>query len=616
MSTLQKIFAITGTINYLLVIFLNAFTDLGHKIIIQNTIFKIYDGDTQIVLTAIVNALIILPFILVFSPTGFLADRFPKNEIMKYGALFAIFITLGITYAYYNSNFFLAFTLTFLLAFQSAIYGPAKYGYIKELVGEKFISSGNGAVQAVTTIAILGGMLFYTVLFEMMLNSEFTTKEDILALIAPLGWLLVIGSVIQFLLATKLPNKMPKESQKKFHLNRYIKGEYLRKNMKIVTRKREIFEAIIALSLFWSISQVVLAVFGEYAKSELDVTNTIYIQGVMMLAGIGMVIGSILSANFSKYFINIGLVAIGAGGITVLVFMIPFASSMVTMALIFFIFGLFSGFLMVPLNAKIQLLSPRVHLGTILAGNNFIQYIFMFISLVLTTLFAFYGVEAEYLIDAMVLVGVVLTTMLIKRYFLMSIWATMEILLSFRYKFIYIGLENIPNSKGVLLLGNHISWLDWLIVQLPIQRRINFMMDKEIYNWKGFHYFFKLGETIPVSKKASKDAFKEASSRLKNEKIVGIFPEGGITKDGKLGKFHRGYELISKEYDGVVVPFFIEGMFGSRWARYDGDEKSSIFKYFRRREVRVYFGKSLAKDVEVSELKMVVEGLNSLGSIK
>ena len=601
MSTLQKIFAITGTINYLLVIFLNAFTDLGHKIIIQNTIFKIYDGDTQIVLTAIVNALIILPFILVFSPTGFLADRFPKNEIMKYGALFAIFITLGITYAYYNSNFFLAFTLTFLLAFQSAIYGPAKYGYIKELVGEKFISSGNGAVQAVTTIAILGGMLFYTVLFEMMLDSEFTTKEDILALIAPLGWLLVIGSVIQFLLATKLPNKMPKESQKKFHLNRYIKGEYLRKNMKIVTRKREIFEAIIALSLFWSISQVVLAVFGEYAKSELDVTNTIYIQGVMMLAGIGMVIGSILSANFSKYFINIGLVAIGAGGITVLVFMIPFASSMVTMALIFFIFGLFSGFLMVPLNAKIQLLSPRVHLGTILAGNNFIQYIFMFISLVLTTLFAFYGVEAEYLIDAMVLVGVVLTTMLIKRYFLMSIWATMEILLSFRYKFIYIGLENIPNSKGVLLLGNHISWLDWLIVQLPIQRRINFMMDKEIYNWKGFHYFFKLGETIPISPRAFKDAFSEASQRLKDGKIVAIFPEGAISKDGKLGKFHKGYELISKEYDGVVVPFFIEGMFGSKFAKYQ--PKKSKKNIFSRREITLYFGKPLDKNICAEALK-------------
>ena len=182
---MKKMFAITGVINYLLVIFLNAFTDLGHKIIIQNTIFKIYDGDTQIVLTAIVNALILLPFILMFSPSGFLADRFPKNKIMEYSSIFAVFITLCITYSYYNGHFFTAFGLTFMLAFQSAIYGPAKYGYIKELVGIKYISSGNGAIQAVTTIAILGGILFYTILFESMLNDSYTTKEEILNLIAP-----------------------------------------------------------------------------------------------------------------------------------------------------------------------------------------------------------------------------------------------------------------------------------------------------------------------------------------------------------------------------------------------------------------------------------------------
>ena len=84
---MKKIFAIAGTINYLLVVFLNAFTDLGHKIIIQNTIFKVYDGSEQIILTAIVNSLILLPFILVFSPSGFLADRYDKSNIMKYSAV-------------------------------------------------------------------------------------------------------------------------------------------------------------------------------------------------------------------------------------------------------------------------------------------------------------------------------------------------------------------------------------------------------------------------------------------------------------------------------------------------------------------------------------------------
>jgi len=157
---MSKIFAITGVVNYLLVVFLNAFTDLGHKIIIQNTIFKVYDGELQIILTSIVNALILLPFILMFSPSGFLADRFPKNIIMKYASLMAVVITSLITFSYYNGWFYIAFALTFLLALQSAIYSPAKYGYVKELVGDKFISAGNGALQAVTTIAILGGIIF------------------------------------------------------------------------------------------------------------------------------------------------------------------------------------------------------------------------------------------------------------------------------------------------------------------------------------------------------------------------------------------------------------------------------------------------------------------------
>ncbi|MFA7354051.1 MAG: MFS transporter, partial [Sulfurimonadaceae bacterium] len=281
---MKSMFAIVGVVNYLVVAFLNAFTDLGHKIIIQNTVFKVYDGTTQIILSAVVNALILLPFILAFSPAGFLADRFAKNIIMKYSSLLAVAITLIITYFYYQGWFFAAFAMTFLLALQSAIYGPAKYGYIKELVGIKFITAGNGAVQATTTAAILLGIIFYTVLFEALLGDNLNTKEDILKIVAPLGWLLVLGSVIEYFLASKLPNMMTEASERKFRFKRYFSGAYLRKNMIMIMRKKEIFDAIIALSLFWSISQVVLAIFGEYAKSELGITSASLVQGVMALA--------------------------------------------------------------------------------------------------------------------------------------------------------------------------------------------------------------------------------------------------------------------------------------------------------------------------------------------
>jgi acyl-[acyl-carrier-protein]-phospholipid O-acyltransferase/long-chain-fatty-acid--[acyl-carrier-protein] ligase len=170
-------FKIKGTYAYIFALFLNAFTDLGHKIIIQNTVFKMYDNQEQIILTAIVNALILLPFIMVFTPAGFLSDKFPKNKVMVYAAVLAVILTLAITASYYMGLFEVAFGLTFLLAMQSAIYSPAKYGYIKELVSNKFISAGNAAVQAATTVAILSGIVVYTVLFEFLQRKSFAWEN-------------------------------------------------------------------------------------------------------------------------------------------------------------------------------------------------------------------------------------------------------------------------------------------------------------------------------------------------------------------------------------------------------------------------------------------------------
>jgi acyl-[acyl-carrier-protein]-phospholipid O-acyltransferase/long-chain-fatty-acid--[acyl-carrier-protein] ligase len=592
-------FAIAGVVNYLAVVFLNAFTDLGHKIIIQNTIFKVYDGTTQIILTAIVNSLMLLPFILMFSPAGFLADRFAKNIIMKYSSLLAVVITLIITYSYYQGWFFTAFAMTFLLALQSAIYGPAKYGYIKELVGVKFISAGNGAVQATTTAAILLGIIFYTAFFEALLQDNFSTKEDILHIIAPLGWLLVLGSVVEFVLASKLPNKMVEKSRREFRFKRYIMGAYLKKNIIMIKRKKEIFDSIIALGLFWAISQVVLAIFGEYAKSALGITNAVVVQGIMALAVIGIVFGSIVAANFSKYYINTALSAISAAGITLILLCIPFTTSVILLSIEFMLFGLFSGLFIVPLNSKIQYLSPNVHLGTILAGNNFVQTLFMFTFLIVTTLFAYFSADAQILFYIMAFVGLYLSVMLFRRYFIMASWTLLEFIFKIRYRFRYIGLQNIPKDRAVMLVGNHVSWIDWFVVQLPIEKRINYMIDKDIYNWRVFNWIFKKAELIPISKKASKDSFYEASKRLKNGKIIAIFPEGEISRSSDVAKFYRGYEFIDKD-GAVIVPFYIDGVFGSIFSRHKGDAKRCFLK---KREIVVCFGEPISEEIKANELR-------------
>ena len=605
---MKKIFAITGVLNYLVVVFLNAFTDLGHKIIIQNTVFKVYEGTTQIILTAVVNSLILLPFILVFSPAGFLSDRFAKHTIMKYSAFFAVVITLFITYSYYQGWFITAFAMTFLLALQSAIYAPAKYGYIKELFGVNLISAGNGAVQATTTAAILLAIIFYTALFEGLLGDNFSTEEDILKLIAPLGWLLVLGSVIELILASKLPDKMSGISRLKFDFKRYFKGIYLKKNIIVIKRKREIFDSIIALSLFWSISQVVLAIFGEYAKSKLGITNAVVVQGIMALAVLGIVFGSVLAANFSKYYINTGLSAVSAIGITIILIFIPFTVSVTSLSIEFILFGIFSGLILVPLNARIQYLSSNVHLGTILAGNNFVQTIFMFTFLMITTLFAYFGMDAEILFYIMSAVGLYLTVRLFKRYFLMACWVFLEFIFKIRYKFIYIGLENIPKDRAVMLVGNHVSWIDWFVLQLPISRRINYMIDKDIYNWKFFNWFFKKAELIPISQKASKDSFIEATKRLKNGKIIAIFPEGEISRNSDVSKFYRGYEFIDRD-SAVIIPFYIDGVFGSLFSRHKGQTRRC---FLRKREITLSFGEAISEKIRADELREKVINLKRI----
>ncbi|MDQ7062253.1 MAG: 1-acyl-sn-glycerol-3-phosphate acyltransferase [Sulfurimonas sp.] len=441
---------------------------------------------------------------------------------------------------------------------------------------------------------------------NIFLGNTFTSQEEVLKIIAPIGWLLVIGSIIEFILTMRLPNKKGYKCEKIFESKRYVRGEYLYKNLKILRRKEQIVDSILALALFWSISQVILAIFGEYAKSKLGITNAATVQGIMALAVVGIVIGSIIAAKFSKYYINIGLATVGSFGITVIVFLVPSITSLPILGILFTLFGVFSGLIIVPLNAKIQFLSPRVHLGTIIAGSNFIQNIFMVLFLALTTMFAYFGMNAEMLFFVMGFVGIYLTWIVYKKYEAMSFWALMRFIAIPRHTYSFVGIQNIPSTDGVLLLGNHVSWLDWIILQIPLRRPINFMMDKDIYHWKGFNYVFRTGEAIPVSPKASKDAFKEAHRRLTDSKVVGIFPEGSISQDGELGKFFKGYELIAKDYDGVIVPFYIDGVFGSMFSKYKPKNKKS---FFRRRKITVYYGKPVSKQTTAEELKVIIQGM-------
>lgn len=566
-----------------------------------------YDNQEQIILTAIINALVLLPFILIFSPSGYIADRYAKNLVMRASAALAVVVTLGITYAYYHGLFLTAFFLTFLLAAQSAIYSPAKYGYIKELLHERQVSRGNAAVQAATTTAILGGILAYTILFESRMPRTYSSEAEILLAIAPVGWLLVIGSVIEFLFTLRLPDPYHGRREKTFQFKRYLTGGYLRKNLRLLTRKEEIIRAVLWLSVFWSVSQILLAVFGAYAKERMGIENTIIVQGIMTLAGIGIIAGSLTAARFSHYYIHRGLIVLGAIGMGLTILVIPMIQSVSWIAADFLLFGFFAGVFIVPLNALIQVTAPNVHLGTILAGNNFIQNIFMFTALVLTTVLAYEGMNAVsifYLLAA--LMGLIAYKAL-RIDLLMLCWLIVEMALSLRYKIEYEGLENLPKEDAVLLLGNHISWLDWALIQLPYRRRIHYIMERSIYANPLIRPILDLARVIPVSKGGAKEAFRQAGIHLRRGEVVGIFPEGGISHDGEIAPFKKGFERIAQRHKGVIVPFYIDGIYGSRFSRSPRKFKTGNGRF--RRVVRISFGAPLPIDTSADIVQKAITEL-------
>lgn len=601
-----SLWKIRGVIPYTIALFLNAFTDLGHKIVIQNTVFKIYDGHEQIVLTAILNGLILLPFIFLLTPSGFLSQRFSKASVMQYGAIAAVIITLGITVSYYQGWFWCAFSLTFLLGMQSALYSPAKYGYITDLVSANRISGLNAVVQSVTTVAILSGIMVYTFLFETSLRGNYGSVSEILRQIAPLGWLLVAGSIIEYLLTLRLPYKHPIKTQP-FEMKSYIRGFYFRKNWMALRFDRNILEAIIALSLFWSISQVILASFGAYAKTVLHQDNTIIVQGLMALAAFGIIVGSYAASHISKHYLHKGLIPLGSMILTATLFALPLMQSLFAIGIVFFCFGIGGALMIVSLNALIQSRSPEKQLGFILAGNNWMQNIFMVFFLTITTFVAMAGYESIPLFWSMFVISLLTSVWLIKRHADYLLWLLFEKLLSVRYDVSPKGLHHIPIKGSVLLLGNHVSWIDWILVQIGIERRIGYMMERSIYEKPFIRPIMRLGRVIPVSQAAAKDAFKSAKKRLQQDEIIGVFPEGGISQDGNIGKIYPGFQIIAQGVDGVIIPFYIHGIYGSIFSR-SKKHHVPIQNWFRRR-VDIIYGPALSID---SDAKTVYDAITHL----
>jgi acyl-[acyl-carrier-protein]-phospholipid O-acyltransferase/long-chain-fatty-acid--[acyl-carrier-protein] ligase len=607
---MTALFKTPGFLSFISMIFLNAFVDLGHKIIIQNTIFKVYDGSTQIILTAIVNGLILLPFILLFTPSGFLADRFRKPKIMRWAAILAVALTLLITLFYYLAWFEAAFAMTFMLAVQSAFYSPAKYGYIREIAGKDNLASANSLVQSTTIIAILLGMFVFSVLFEMALSGHsFSTEQDIINIIAPIGWILVLGSLIELYFATHLPTFKQKQTAPAFNWQHYRNGQALKHNLKLIRHDSVIWLSIIGLSVFWGVSQAVLATFPAYAKEILAINNTIVIQGLLACSGFGIVLGSLLAGKVSRNYIETGLIPIGALGMVISLAVLPQLDNTLALAGIVLAFGLFGGLFIIPLNAMIQFRARAEQLGTVLAGNNWIQNVVMLTFLTVTMLSALADIHSQTMLYALAVitaVGAIYTVLKLPQ---SLIHYVVGIMFSSRYRIAVQGFHNMPSQGAVLMLGNHISWLDWALIQIASPRPVRFVMDKKIYQKWYLTWFLDLFGVIPISKSSSKDALVAINQCLQQSEVVCLFPEGSISRNGQLGEFKKGFERCVEDVAGVILPFYLRGLWGSRFSR-SGTKLQQLSTQAIRRDIIVGFGETLPITSNSSTVKQAVFDLS------
>jgi acyl-[acyl-carrier-protein]-phospholipid O-acyltransferase/long-chain-fatty-acid--[acyl-carrier-protein] ligase len=508
--------------------------------------------------------------------------------------------------------FWVAFGLTFILAAQSAIYSPAKYGLIKEMVGKGQLTSANSVVQSVTIVAILAGGIVYSIFFEQLLPTGVTNPSEILQSIYPLGFALILASLVEYLFALNLNRNVKGQKSMTFQVKKYFNLTYLKGNLKLLHKSPTVWLSIIGLAIFWGISQLVMAIFGAHVKESLGIDNTIVINGLLALSGLGMVLGSLLVSRFSKRFIEVGLIPFGAIGVSLSLFFLPTLESLYSIGFVFFLYGVFAGLFIVPLNTIIQLLTPKRMMGKVLAGNNFMQNIFMFGFLFLTTAFAYVGLDSSSLFIFVAVVALLGFAFTLKYLAHELVQFLVRFFFGFFYDIEVQGLDNLKAKKGILLLGNHVSFLDWAFLQIATPRPIRFVIDRAYYELWYFKPIFKFFKAIPISARGGKNALQAVGVALNNGDMVALFPEGHLTRNGHMGRFQKGFELaVADVTEAVIIPFYLRGLWEGKLSNAQDKIKAKGL-----RDIGVSFGKPMSiksKGVDVKEKvsRLSVDSWNS-----
>jgi acyl-[acyl-carrier-protein]-phospholipid O-acyltransferase/long-chain-fatty-acid--[acyl-carrier-protein] ligase len=558
-----------------------------------------HSADTNAkMIKTILAAIMLLPFVL-FSPTaGWISDRFSKRDVivLSLWAQFAIMALLGAALIFHNLS--LSIFGLFLLGTQCAIFSPAKQGIIKEIVTATKISASVGIVEVTAIASMLVGGLAGGKLFDFcgeLMNDNFWHAAQV-----SMGVLTFLALVS--LIAGYQIQRTPAHTNQPFRTA--LLWEHFAQ-LRDVWREPPIRLCVLGISYFYGLAGALyLTLFEISASLHANGVGTASQTGVYAaILGAGIILGSFLVTRMTTHQVEVGLIPIGSSG---LICGALVAGNVAPDGLLFltalFGIGICGALFVVPLNAHLQEQVEPKRRGRILSANNLFVNLFGMLAVgVQYVISAEFGVSPKHQ-----LLLYAIPTALITAYI---IFLTPDGLLRLAlgllgrtfYRVMPVGLERLPATGGVLLLPNHISYVDAVILQLACPRPIRLLVYEQIYQQGFLRWGLRLLGAIPISPKKARAAIETAVNALVHGEVVCLFPEGALTRTATLQKLNRGYELIARKARVPVMPVWLENVWGSVFSFYGGQ---FFWKLPRMVPLRVYlsFGEPLTAEEATPEI--------------
>jgi 1-acyl-sn-glycerol-3-phosphate acyltransferase len=529
----------------------------------------------------LISAIFILPFVLLSATSGQIADKYDKAKLTRFVKTFEIVVMLIGGAGFITHHALLLYLCTLLMGVHSTLFGPVKYAYLPQHLEDRELVGGNGLVEMGTFVAILIGTIIGGA-------AAASTSHG--------AWLLagVCFAVALFGRATSSRVPVSPASQPDLRINWNPITETWR-NLALARANRTVFLSLLGISWLWFVGATFLTSFFSYAKDVLSANPDVVIV-LLATFSLGIGTGSLLCERLSKRRVEIGLVPLGSIGISVFALDLYWASQgaapagqLIDVAQFLaqarhwriladlFLLAMFGGFYSVPLYALIQSRCPSTHRARIIAANNILNALFMMVSAGMAIGLTSLGVSIPgiYAVTALLNVVVAVYIYSLVPEFLLRFVAWLLVHTFYRIRLVHA--ERIPEEGAAVLVCNHVSYLDAVVIMAESPRPIRFVMDHRIFRSPFAGWLFRHAKAIPIAP-AHEDpvmlqkAYDACAEALAEGELVCIFPEGKITRDGELNTFRHGVMQIIARTPVPVVPMALRGLWGSVFSRH-GDAR-------------------------------------------